>query len=142
MFKKFQFTFKQQFTRVAELLNMASALMVQNRRRSTSEISQLVLIISDGRGLYNEGEEKVRQAIRRVKDLGIFMVFVILDNPKNKDSILDIRVPVFDEGGNVKIESYMEKFPFPFYVLLRDINNMPSVLGEALRQWFELVTSS
>lgn len=33
----------------------------------------------------------------------------------------------------------MERFPFPFYILLRDLASMPAVLGEALRQWLELV---
>ncbi|RWS13574.1 hypothetical protein B4U79_11757 [Dinothrombium tinctorium] len=135
------FEFNQQRTRVVELLNKAVALSMKHRN-SYRELSQLLLIISDGRGLFNEGEENVRRAVRQMKSFGIFVVFIILDNPLNKDSILDIKVPVFDESGRVKIETYMEKFPFPFYLILRDINSMPQVLGEALRQWFELVTSS
>lgn len=98
--------------------------------------------MSDGRGLFSEGEQLIRRMIRMIRDLGIFMVFVILDDPKNKDSILDIRVPIFDESGNLKIETYMEKFPFPYYIILRDINSMPLILGEALRQWFELILST
>jgi len=76
-----------------------------------------------------------------MKELGIFVVFVVIDNPLNKDSILDIRVPIFSSSGSVQIESYMERFPFQFYILLRDINGLPVVMGEALRQWFELITS-
>lgn len=41
-----------------------------------------------------------------------------------------------------EIKSYMEMFPFPFYIILRDINTLPQILSDALRQWFELVTSS
>lgn len=44
-------------------------------------------------------------------------------------------------GSRVEITSYMDSFPFPFYLILRDINNLPAVLSDALRQWFELVTS-
>jgi len=40
-----------------------------------------------------------------------------------------------------EIKSYMDSFPFPFYIILRDINSLPVVLSDALRQWFELVTS-
>ena len=105
-------------------------------------ISQLLLIISDGRGLFNEGEVIVLRAIRKVQDLGIFIVFVVLDNSDNQDSILDIKVPIFDSNGSITIESYMDKFPFPFYIILRDINNLPKSLGEALRKWFELVLST
>ena len=83
----------------------------------------------------------VEQAVANAKELGIFIVFLILDNPKNKDSILDIRFPVFKSDGSMpEIKSYIEEFPFPFYVLLRDINALPTVLSDALKQWFELVT--
>ena len=64
------------------------------------------------------------------------MVFVILDNPANKDSVLDIRVPIFRQGKLPEIKSYMEQFPFPFYIILRDINALPLTLSDALRQWF------
>ena len=58
-----------------------------------------------------------------------------------QDSILDIKMPVFSGNGPPQIKSYMDSFPFPFYVILRDINSLPNTLGDALRQWFELVTS-
>ncbi|RWS31507.1 midasin-like protein [Leptotrombidium deliense] len=138
----YQFQFSQEHTRIADLLTNALGIMNKHRRNTTSDLSQLLLIISDGRGLFNEGELIVRSAVQRMRSCGVFVVFVVIDNPNNKDSILDIRVPVFNESGGVTIQTYMEKFPFPFYLILRDINSMPHVLGEALRQWFELVTSS
>lgn len=122
--------------------------MIQARSSSasqtlTSSTAQLLLIVSDGRGLFSEGTECVLQSIRRAKQSGLFMVFVVVDNPKSKDSILDIRVPVFDAAGKLLgIKSYLDNFPFPFYVLLRDIQTLPAVLSDALRQWFELVTSA
>ncbi|CAG2105322.1 unnamed protein product [Medioppia subpectinata] len=139
-----QLTFEQKETRIADLLQSVEQLMSTSRRPTGSQkedISQLLIIVSDGRGIYSEGEQRVRQSIRKMKELGIFVVFVVIDNPLNKDSILDIRVPIFSGAGNVKIESYMERFPFQFYILLRDINGLPVVMGEALRQWFELITS-
>jgi len=79
----------------------------------------------------------------QAREAGIFVVFLILDDPKNRDSILDIKVPVFKSGGLLpEIKSYIDEFPFPFYVLLRDINSLPNVLSDALRQWFELVTQA
>lgn len=137
-------TFDQNQTRIADLMLSVIEMMSNSRRMTGSrsvDISQLLIIVSDGRGIYSEGEQKVKQTIRKVKELGIFAVFVVIDNPLSKDSILDIRVPIFDNSGNVRIESYMERFPFPFYILLRDINGLPVVMGEALRQWFELITS-
>ncbi|KAG8124033.1 hypothetical protein E2320_019500, partial [Naja naja] len=59
------------------------------------------------------------------------------------DSVLDIKVPVFTQPGELpEIRSYMEEFPFPFYIILRDVNALPETLSDALRQWFELVTAS
>ena len=79
--------------------------------------------------------------MRAARDANVFLVFVILDNPVNRDSVLDIKVPIFRPGKLPEIKSYMEQFPFPFYVILRDINALPVTLSDALRQWFELVTS-
>lgn len=60
-----------------------------------------------------------------------------------QDSVLDIKVPVFKSPGEMpEIRSYMDEFPFPFYVILRDINALPETLSDALRQWFELVTAT
>ncbi|XP_022106838.1 midasin-like isoform X2 [Acanthaster planci] len=142
-----QFTFSQNKTKVAQLLTSATASMIAARSRlqmgsSHLETSQLLLIVSDGRGLFLEGVEAVKAAVRRARDANIFLVFVALDNPENKDSILDIKVPIFGGPGQLpQINSYMEHFPFPFYIILKDINAMPEVLSDALRQWFELVTA-
>lgn len=48
-------------------------------------------------------------------------------------------MPVFEKGKLLGIRSYMDNFPFPFYMILRDINTLPGVLSDALRQWFEVV---
>lgn len=85
--------------------------------------------------------QTVRKTVRAAKEAGIFLVFVIIDNPINRDSILDIKVPIFRPGKAPEIKLYIEQFPFPFYVILRDINSLPVTLSDALRQWFELVTS-
>lgn len=56
-----------------------------------------------------------------------------------QESILDIRLPIVMPGQPLVIQSYMEHFPFPFYMILRDINALPDILSDALRQWFELI---
>jgi midasin len=45
------------------------------------------------------------------------------------------------EGKLASIDSYMEHFPFQHYIVLRDVETLPHTLSDALRQWFELVTS-
>ncbi|CAG9124068.1 unnamed protein product [Plutella xylostella] len=58
------------------------------------------MVVSDGRGIFSEGETRVIQAVRRARQMGIFLVYVIIDNPDNKDSIMDIRRPLFDPVTN------------------------------------------
>ncbi|KAK3603576.1 hypothetical protein CHS0354_028005 [Potamilus streckersoni] len=142
-------TFEQKKTRIAQLLKQAALIMTESRTNlpsgagSKSEISQLLFMVSDGRGLFMEGMDVVKTAVRQAQEANIFLVFIILDNPQNKDSILDIRVPVFKGAGQLpEIKSYMDHFPFPFYIILRDINSLPHVLSDALRQWFELITAA
>uniref|UniRef100_A0A8W8MR76 Midasin n=1 Tax=Magallana gigas TaxID=29159 RepID=A0A8W8MR76_MAGGI len=142
-----QFTFEQKKTKVAQLLKKATSIMMDARSKQRGmmgnpETSQLLLIVSDGRGLFSEGMETVKSAVRQAREANVFLVFVVIDNPQNKDSILDIKVPVFKSGNQLpEIKPYMDYFPFPFYIILRDINSLPHVLCDALRQWFELVTA-
>lgn len=56
---------------------------------------------------------------------------------------MDILVPVFHPGQKLpSIRSYMDDFPFPFYIVLRDVTSLPETLSDALRQWFEFITSA
>ena len=54
------------------------------QRGAPLETSQLLLIVSDGRGLFLEGMEVVRSAVRQARESNVFIVFVIIDNPDNK----------------------------------------------------------
>jgi midasin len=45
------------------------------------------------------------------------------------------------QGGKPVFSRYMDDFPWPYYVLLRDIAALPHTLADLLRQWFELSTS-
>nr|CCC89279.1 unnamed protein product [Trypanosoma congolense IL3000] len=54
------------------------------------------------------------------------------------NSILDMQLVEF-KGGNVVRRSYMESFPFPYYLVVRDLETLPNAIADALRQWFELL---
>ena len=103
-----RFTFSQRETRVAAMLDSVTALL------SAGRAAKLLLIVSDGRGVFHESDETVRRAVRRARLAGTFVVFVVLDEPRNKDSVLDIRMPQFGAGGRLLgIRPYMDSFPFP-----------------------------
>ncbi|CAK9810770.1 MDN1 [Anthophora quadrimaculata] len=129
--------FEQKKTMIGQLLEFTIEMFTS--QGSSSDNAKLVTILSDGRGIFSEGVENVTAAVRRAKLLNIFLVFIIVDNPLSKDSILDIRMPIFENGKLLGIRSYMDNFPFPFYIILRDLDTLPVVLSDALRQWFEIV---
>ena len=47
-----------------------------------------------------------------------------------------------DEKGSIVLVPYLEQFPFSFYLILKDIVNLPKSLSDSIRQWFELVSKS
>ncbi|KAK5645761.1 hypothetical protein RI129_004225 [Pyrocoelia pectoralis] len=136
-----KFQFLQQKTCIGKLVDFATEMLNSAQISSSASIAKLLIIVSDGRGIFSEGEAYVKRAVRRAKLSNVFMVFVIVDNPDSKSSILDIRMPIFKDGKLLRIESYMDSFPFPFYIILRNINSLPNVLSDALRQWFEIVSN-
>lgn len=138
--------FNQTKTDVGNLVEFAAEMLNSSPTSSNAAIAKLLILVGDGRGIFSEDKNQVLAAIRRAKLANIFMVFVIVDNPTNKHSILEQKKAIFtlDAKNKQKINlvSYMDQFPFPFYIILRDINTLPSVLSDALRQWFEIVTNS
>ncbi|GIY25827.1 hypothetical protein CDAR_600181 [Caerostris darwini] len=142
-----QLKFDEQRTCYNLMVEYATQVMTRARNRSammSKETSQLLIILSDGRNVFGPGKEKVLSAIREAKKNNIFMIFIIFDSPTSKESIFDSLSVINFPQGNSKVEivPYLQLFPFPFYLALRSVAALPAILGEALRQWFELVTAT
>lgn len=137
--------FDQNQSRIAELLNFVRVYGQEDSSGGAGDnnlFENLLLVLSDGRNIFSEGEQAVRNAIKLAKLRRIFIVYVIIDNPDNKHSVLDIKVPHFSaDRKQITMNSYLDTFPFPYYVIVRDLTQLPSVLSDAMRQWFELVNS-
>lgn len=88
---------------MGQLVDFATTVFTANRSRplSSNERAQLLVIVSDGR-VMSEGPDKVKQAVRRAKQSGIFMVFVIVDNPESK--VMTFRVVLVVTPDNRHIE--------------------------------------
>lgn len=96
-------------------------------------VHQLVIILADGRFHEKEG---LRSAVRQLQSgLGVMLAFVVLDSPTN--SLLDMQSVSFGASGKPEFSKYLDSFPFPFYILLRDISQLPQTLAGLMRQWFE-----
>ena len=143
-----QLGFQQPKTNVRKLLAESITLFRDARLKSSashssssSELWQLMLIISDG---LCEDHESIRRLVRQAQEERIMIVFVIVDAVRG-ESIVDMSQAVFepdpDGGGGqkLKIKRYLEGFPFMYYLMVRDVKDLPGVLATALRQWFSEV---
>ena len=120
------------------MLQVVNSMFKANTGNSTS---QLLLILSDGRGIYNEGKAKVLEQVRKLKLANVFIVFVIIETNSN-ESVVDMVSVSFDENTQVIRMPYLEQFPFSFYMILKDIVNLPKSLSDSIKQWFELVSKN
>lgn len=77
--------FDQRTTKFAEVVDF-TVDMFESQHMSNN--AKLLIILSDGMGIFSIGTEKVTRAVRRAKLANIFTVFIILDNPTNKVIIL------------------------------------------------------
>ncbi|KAL1972656.1 hypothetical protein VTN31DRAFT_7070 [Thermomyces dupontii] len=149
-----QFSYQQTGTNVRRLVEDSIALFREARARrsgsssgsSSSDLWQLELIISDG---LCEDHDTIRRLVRQAAEERIMMVFIILDPGAAKgNSILDLKHASFEPDANgtgelkLKMKSYLEGFPFSYYLLVRDVRELPSVLAMALKQWFSEVVDS
>lgn len=135
-----QFKFDQSRTDVLSLtktsIELFSVARAQQDVRSImgGELWQLELIISDG---ICEDHDTISRLVREAFESKIMMIFVILDaiHSERKGSILDIKSYSFDDGELMETR-YLDSFPFNYFVIVRDVRELPSVLASALRQWF------
>jgi len=110
---------------------------------STALVKQLMFIVSDSTNIYQQGIAVMEKRMREAADAGVFVVFVIIDGvgKKETDSVLNQRKAQF-VGGKMVVDDYMDRFADKRYIVLRDINMLPLQLGDALRQWFEMVSAA
>jgi midasin len=137
------FSYQQTGTNVRKLIADSIALFREARwKRSpgsgSADLWQLQLIISDG---ICEDHETIRRLVRQALEERIMIVFIIVDAVKGS-SILDLSQANFEadpaSGGEMKLKMkrYLDHFPFPYYLVVRDVRELPSVLATALKQWF------
>jgi midasin len=48
-------------------------------------------------------------------------------------------VQVSFPNGKLAMGRWIDQFPFPFYLVVRELKALPQVLSDALRQWFEML---
>ncbi|KAF2449059.1 midasin [Karstenula rhodostoma CBS 690.94] len=159
-----QFGFDQQKTDVRGLVHKSLDLFAEARRKGSSsageDLWQLMLIVSDG---ICDSHADIQRLVRRAQEERVMIVFVIIDSSagapaaasapangsegvaeaeKEKKGIMDLQSVEISPEGKVVRWKYMERFPFRYFLVVRDVRELPGVLSGALRQWFGEVVGS
>jgi midasin len=153
------FTFDQQCTNVAALVERTLTFLAEARQKQSSSTTapdmwQLQIIISDG---VCQDHHKLRTLLRRALEERVMIVFIIVDSlhqntpssstdpASTRPSILSMQTVEYKHvHGTMQLEMtrYLDTFPFEFFVVLRDVEALPGVLADTLRQWMARVSQS
>ena len=99
--------------------------------------NQMCFVVSDGR--FDQAQRSTLRTLnRRLAEQQRLLVLLIMDSEEH--SITKERMVVF-EGAEVRTPQYLEDYPFPYYVILNGVAELPEVLSDALRQWFEFLST-
>jgi MoxR-like ATPase/chorismate-pyruvate lyase len=136
------FKFQASTTRLGASLETCVPLFEQARDSSASSAQsttlQLCFVISDAR-IDTDNREDLQALVRRMAEKHILVVLIIIDkNADDKESVFNTQSVSFTPQGIV-MRSYMDNFPFQFYLTISDIDRLPDILCDALKQWFEMV---
>ncbi|KAG7192420.1 uncharacterized protein KQ657_001821 [Scheffersomyces spartinae] len=132
------FDFQQTKTDIKKLCSQSLDIFEQARGSVNSDLWQLQIILSDG---VCEDHDTIQQLVRKAREERIMLVFVVIDGIGSQESILDmsqVKYVADDITGqlNLKVEKYLDTFPFEYYVVVKNINELPEMLSLILRQYF------
>ena len=90
--------FDQTKTLLADLMESVTSTFHQEKLPVSHPLSQLLIILSDGRGLTVSGKDRLLKSVRHAMSQNIFIVFVILDNinQEKSTSIFQINEAIFN----------------------------------------------
>lgn len=137
------FDFQQSRTDIKALCNESLKIFEDEKFENKADLWQLQIIISDG---VCESHENIMRMVRKARDEKIMMVFVVIDGINLKESIMDMQQVRYETDENtgelvLKVDKYLDSFPFEFYVIVKDINELPEMLSTILRQYFTEIST-
>lgn len=137
------FDFKQERTDIKQLCTKSLKIFENARATSNSDLWQLQIIISDG---VCEDHNTIQRLVRKAREEKVMLVFVVIDGISSNESIMDMSqvsyIPDPVTGAmTLNVENYLDTFPFEFYVIVRNISELPEMLSLILRQYFSEVAN-
>lgn len=138
-----RFKFQASQTRLANALQSVVPMFEDARRlasTSSNVVLQICFVVSDAR-IDSDNRERLNKVVRELAEKNILAVLIIIDkNDDHNDSIFATKSVEFTSTGLVT-KGYLDDFPFPYYVAIQQVEALPEVLSDVLKQWFELVQS-
>lgn len=134
------FSFKATQTRLASALRAVLPVLEEARLSAANgdETIQICFIISDAR-MDSDNRVELQSLVRTMTEDRILPVLIIIDqNEDGKDSIFNTRSVEFTNAGIVT-KAYLDDFPFPYYLTISNLEKLPEILSDALRQWFSII---
>ncbi|KAI0413696.1 hypothetical protein F5X98DRAFT_378468 [Xylaria grammica] len=141
-----RFAFQQDYTNIRFLVHQTIERFRSARLQSTSrgldDLWQLALILSDGLTPSSEHEE-IQVLLREAMEERIMIVFIIMDDMTKKEekSVLKLKKVKFLGNDEIKTEYYLDTFPFQYYLVVHNLEDLPGALAGLLRTWFAEVNT-
>ena len=118
---------------IVDLLDFCTGLLGEGRDGGGGQggVEQLVIVLADGR--FHEKEALRKAVMDATSRPGVMYAFVVLGS-----SILDMQSVEFDATtGKPVFKKYIDEFPFPLYVCVGEVRDLPTALGTIVRGWME-----
>ncbi|ETB59795.1 hypothetical protein YYC_03183 [Plasmodium yoelii 17X] len=109
----------------------------QNNSKNT--LNHLMLIISDGRFNKSSVRAEIFNSIKN-NFIPILMIIDTQLSDNKAQSIFNLK-QTFYKNNKLEIVPYLHDFPFPYFVVVNDINDIPSMTCDIIRQWFEVLNN-
>lgn len=138
-----EFDFSAGRTRLGDSLAAVTPIFAEARSRAstsagTGSVLQLCFVISDAR-IDSDNRQRLDGIVRSLAEANVLVVLVVIDcNERAENSIFKTRTVEF-KGDKVVTSSYLDNFPFPYYVTIQRSDGLADALSDALKQWFELI---
>ncbi|KAK4668735.1 AAA ATPase midasin [Podospora pseudoanserina] len=106
------------------------------------DLWQLALILSDGL-VQSRDHARLRPLLREATEQRVMVVFVVMDDVRDKKghSVLELKEARFGADGVPVVRRYLDSFPFEYYLIVHNLEDLPGALAGVLRSWFQEVNA-
>lgn len=141
-----RFTFRQDGTDMVRLLRRTLDQLRDARllaHGGGEDLWQLALVLSDGL-VQSKDHARLRPLLREAMEQRVMVVFIVMDDAsggggKKGHSVLELKEARFGADGMPVIHRYLDSFPFPYYLIVHHLEDLPGALAALLRTWFSEV---